>query len=171
MRKTRVLAVVVALMSAASFAQAQSAAPTPEAGRRGMRGGMMGERGRGGMLKGIKLSDAEKAKLKEIHGKYAPEQKKLRESMKPAMQEARALRQKGDTAGARTVLQRNRAGGEQFKVLREREQAEVRGALTPENQRQFDVNAQELAKRRAEWAKNGGRKGGHRGHDRRGTNG
>jgi Spy/CpxP family protein refolding chaperone len=171
MRKTRVLAVVVALMSVASLAEAQSAAPTPQAGRHGMRGGMRGERGRGGMLEGIKLSDAEKAKLKEIHGKYAPEHKKLRESMKPVMEEARALRQKGDTAGARALLQRNKAGGEQFKALREREQAEVRAALTPENQKQFDLNLQERAKRRAEWEKNGGKKGGHRDHDRTGTNG
>jgi hypothetical protein len=69
------------------------------------------------------------------------------------------------------VLARNKGGGEQFKALREREQAEVRAALTPENQKQFDLNVQELAKRRAEWAKNGGKTGGHRGHDRRGTNG
>jgi protein CpxP len=172
MRKTRVLAVVVAsLVSAASFAQAQSAAPAPQAGRHGMRGGMEGERGRGGMLKGIKLSDAEKAKLKDIRGKYAPEQKKLFESMKPAMQEARALRQKGDTAGARAVLERNKAGRDQFTALREREQADVRAALTPDNQKQYDANVQQLAQRRAEWGKNGGKKGGHRGHGQRGTNG
>jgi Spy/CpxP family protein refolding chaperone len=170
MRKIRVLAVVAALMSVTSLAEAQSAAQAPQASRREMRGGMRGERGRGGMLKGIKLSDAEKAKLKEIHGKYAPEQKKLRESMKPVMEQARALRQKGDTAGARALLQQNK-GGEQFKALRDREQADVRAALSADNQKQFDLNVQEQAKRRAEWTKDGGKKGGHRGHDRKGTNG
>jgi Spy/CpxP family protein refolding chaperone len=172
MRKTRVLAVVVAsLVSAASFAQAQSAAPAPQAGRHAMRGGMRGERGHGGVLKGIKLSDTEKAKLKEIHGRYAPENKKLFESMKPAMQEARALRQKGDTAGARAVLERNKAGRDQFKALRDREQADVRAALSPENQKQFDLNVQEQAKRRADWESKGGKQGGRRGHGERGANG
>jgi Spy/CpxP family protein refolding chaperone len=123
------------------------------------------------MLKGIKLSDAEKAKLKEIHGRYAPENKKLFESMKPVREEARALRQKGDTAGARAVLERNKAGRDQFKALREREQADARAALTPENQKQFDLNVQEQAKRRAEWAKNGGKKGGHRDHGQHDANG
>lgn len=168
MRKTRVLAVVVASMvSVASFAQAQSAAPAPQAGRHGMRGGPRGEGGRGGLFKGIKLSDAERAKLKEVRTKYAPENKKLFESMKPAMQEARTLRQKGDTAGARAVLERNKAGRDQFKALHDRQQAEVRAALTPANQKQFDLNVQEQATRRADW----GKKGGHRGHGPQGTNG
>jgi Spy/CpxP family protein refolding chaperone len=136
-----------------------------------MRGGLQGEPGRGGMLRGIRLSEAERTKLKEIRDKYAPENKKLFESMKPAMQEARALRQKGDTAGARAVLERNKAGRDQFNALREREQAEVRAALAPENQKQFDLNVQEQAARRAEWVKSGGKRGGHRGHGQAGTNG
>jgi Spy/CpxP family protein refolding chaperone len=167
MRKTRVLAVVVAsLVSVASFAQAQSATPAPQAGRHGMRGGPGGHRG-GGLFKGIKLSDAERAKVKEVHSKYAPENKKLAESMKPAMQEARALRQKGDTAGARAVLERNKSGRDQFKALHDREQADIRAALTPENQKLFDQNVQNQATRRANW----GKKGGHRGRGPGRTNG
>src|SRR5438105_3386182 len=97
MRKSHVMAVVVAsLVSGASFAQAQAPSQAPQAGRHAMRGGgMRGERGRDGALRGITLSDAEKAKLRDIRAKYEPEYKKLRESQKPVMQEARALRQKG----------------------------------------------------------------------------
>ena len=161
MSKSYVLAVVVAsLVSGASFAKAQTATPAPQAARHAMRGGMRGEHR--GALKGITLSDAEKAKLKAVREKYAPEQKKLAESMKPAMQEARALRQKGDTAGARAVIEKNKAGREQFQALRTREQADIRAALSAENQKLFDQNVKEQEARRAEWAAKG--KDGFRGH-------
>ena len=165
MRKTRVMALVVAsLVSTASFARAQAPAVGAQGGRHAMGRGMEGRRGgeRGGALRGLKLSDAEQAKVKAIHTKYAAEGKTLRESMKPAMQEARALRQKGDTAGLRALWDKNKAGRDQMQALQVRQQAEIRTALTPENQKLFDTNVQEQAKRRAEWAKNG-KAGGHGG--------
>ena len=151
MGKTRVIALAVAtLVSAASFAGAQ--APAQQGARhgqhemhRGMRAGMRAERG---LFRGIKLSDAEKAKIKDIHSKYATQAKSLREQMKPAMQEARAARQKGDTAAARAVLAKNKATFDKLAELRKSEQAEVRSALTPDNQKLYDANLQQLAKRR-----------------------
>jgi Spy/CpxP family protein refolding chaperone len=130
---------------------------------------MQGGRGERGLLRGIKLSDAEQAKVKEIHGKYATEGKTLRESLRPAMEEARAARQKGDTAAARAVWDRNKEGRDRMKALMERERTEIRAALSPENQKQFDTNVQQLAQRRAEWEKNGkdGRRGEFRGRGRR----
>ena len=126
---------------------------------------MEGRRGgeRGGALRGLKLSDTEKAKVKAIHTKYATEGKTLRESMKPAMQEARALRQKGDTAGLRALWDKNKAGRDQIEALQVRQQAEIRTALTPENQKLFDANVQKQSERRAKWAKNGkiGKRGQH----------
>jgi Spy/CpxP family protein refolding chaperone len=163
MRKTRVLALVVAsLVSTASFAGAQAPSAGAQGGRPAMGRGMEGRRGgeRGGALRGLKLSDTEKAKVKEIHTKYAAEGKTLRESMKPAMQEARALRQKGDTAGLRAMWDKNKAGRDRMQALQVRQQTEIRTALSPENQKLFDANVQEQAKRRAEWAKNG-KAGGH----------
>jgi len=117
------------------------------------------------MLRGTKLSDAEKAKLKEIHGRYATQSKSLRESMKPAMQEARAARQKGDTAAARAVWSRNKAGLDRMQALRTSEQADIRVALTSENQKQFDANVLQMSKRRADAKANGkaGKRGGVRG--------
>jgi hypothetical protein len=85
--------------------------------------------------------------------------------MKPVMQEARTLRQKGDTAGLRALWDRNKAGRDKMQALQVRQQAEIRSALSPENQKLFDANAQQLAKRRADWEKNG--KGD--GHGRRGA--
>ena len=171
MRKTRVLALVVAsLVSTASFAGAQAPAAGAQTDRQAMGRGIEGRRGgeRGGALRGISLSDAEKAKMKEIRAKYSAEGKTLRESMKPAMQEARALRQKGDTAGLRALWEKNKTNRDQMQALQARQQAEIRSALSPENQTRFDANVQEQAKRRAEWAKNGkrGKHGGKHGEFR-----
>jgi Spy/CpxP family protein refolding chaperone len=165
MRKSRVIAFVIAsLVSTASFAGAQAPAGGAEAGRHAMGRGMAGGRGQRALLHGITLSDAEKAKLKEIDARYATEGKSLRESMRPVMEEARAARQKGDTAAARAVRVRNKATFDKVQALRTREQADIRAALTPEHQKLFDANVQQLAQRRAEWQKNGkGGAGGFRG--------
>jgi Spy/CpxP family protein refolding chaperone len=151
MGKTRVIALVVAsLVSAASFAGAQAPAAGAQTGRHAMeRGARAGARGERGVLRGIKLSDTEKAKVQAVHSKYAAQAKSLRESMKPAMQEARAARQKGDTAAARAVLVRNKGTLDKMTALRASEQAEVRAALSAENQKQFDANVQQMSKRRA----------------------
>lgn len=151
MGKTRVIALVVAsLVSTASFAGAQAPAQQgTQQGRhamqRGMRAGAGVERG---LFRGVKLSDAERAKIKDINSKYATQAKSLREQMKPAMQEARAARQKGDTAAARAVMTRNKATFDKLAELRKTQQAEIRSALTPENQKLYDANVQQLAKRR-----------------------
>lgn len=167
MGKTRIIALVMAsLVSTASFAGAQAPAPGTQTGRHAMGRGMeAGAPGQRGMLRGIKLSDAEKAKLKEIHGRYATQSKSLRESMKPAMQEARAARQKGDTTAARAVWSRNKAGLDRMQALRTSEQADIRTALTTENQKQFDANVLQMSKRRADAKANGreGKRGGVRG--------
>ena len=166
MRKTRVLALVVAsLVSTASFAGAQAPAAGQQGGRHAMGRGMEGRRGgeRAGALRGLKLSDAEQAKVKAIHAKYAAERKTLGESLKPAMTEARALRQKGDTAGLRALWEKNKPARDQMQALQVRRQAEIRSALSAENQKLFDANVQKLASRRAEWEKNGKQGKGRRG--------
>lgn len=153
MGKTRVIAFAFAsLVSVASFAGAQAPAqqgtqPGRHAMQRGMRAGARVERG---LFRGIRLSDAEKAKLKDIRSKYATQARSLREQMKPAMQEVRAARQKGDTAAARAVMTKNKATIDKLAELRKSEQAEVRSALTPENQKLYDANVQQMAKRRDE---------------------
>ena len=153
MGKTRVIALAFAsLVSVASFAGAQAPAQQgTQQGRhemqRGMRAGARVERG---VFRGIKLSDAEKAKIKDINSKYATQAKALREQMKPAMQEARAARQKGDTTAARAAMAKNKPVFDKLAQLRKSQQAEIRTALTPENQKLYDANVQQMAKRRDE---------------------
>jgi Spy/CpxP family protein refolding chaperone len=157
MRRTRVIGIaIVSLLTVGSVAQAQNAAPgVPQA--RQQRVGKF-EKGRGRLLRGIKLSDAEKARVKEIRGKYQTESKTLRESLRPAMQEMRTARQKHDTVAMKAAWDRTAADRQKLDALMQRERAEVRTALTPEHQTQFDANVKQRAERRAE-----GRKGkGHR---------
>ena len=152
--KIRLIAIVLASMAAAApFAGAQAAAGANGA-RRAERGGMRGE-----MLRGLNLSAAEKAQVKSVHQKYAAETKTMRESLRPAMQEARADRQKGDTAAARAVFERSKSSRESLRVVMERERNEMRAALTPANQRQFDANVKQAAAARGKKGKGwGGRR-------------
>jgi Spy/CpxP family protein refolding chaperone len=180
MRKTRVIALVIAsLVSTASVVQAQAATPDrKEQGARMGRGdgrGLEGRGGRGGLLKGITLSDTEKAKLQAVRTRYAAERKTLRTSLEPGMKDARAARQKGDTAAARRIWEGSKGTRDQLVNLRQREQAELRAALTPANQVKLDANVKQLAERRADGAKGRdgkrGKQGMHRGGRGAGRNG
>lgn len=154
MRKTRVLALVVAsLVSTASFAGAQAPAASPPdshamAHKHKMKGHRRAEHGR--LLRGLKLSDAEKAKVKEIRARYAVEARALHQGMKAEMKEARALRQKGDTAGLRALREKNKDVREKMLALHNREQAEIRAALSPENQKLFDAKLEKWKQKREE---------------------
>ena len=168
MRKSRVIGLVVAsLVSTASFAQAQTSAPNAGQERRaeGRRmEGRQGREGRGGLFRGITLTDAEKARVKQIHEKYSTEAKALREAARPAMQDVRAARQKGDTAGMKAAWDKTAGERAKLRALMERQRAELRTALTPEHQRVFDANVKQMEQRRAEFEKNGrGNRGGREG--------
>src|SRR3982751_972258 len=122
MRKSRVLGfAIVSLLTVGSIARAQTAAPgAPQAGQQ--RGGRV-EGGRGRLLRGIKLSDAEKARVKEIRGRYQTETKALRESLRPAMQDMRTARQKHDTVAMKAAWDRTTADRQTLDALKQRERA------------------------------------------------
>src|SRR3954469_18826335 len=105
MRKAHVIGIaIISLLAVGSVAQAQTAAPgAPQA--RQQRGART-ERGRGRLLRGITLTDAEKARVKEIRQKYQTESKTLRESLRPAMQDMRAARVKHDTVAMKAAWDR-----------------------------------------------------------------
>ena len=86
MRRSHVIGIaIISLLTVGSVAQAQNATPgAPQA--RQQRNGRF-EKGRGRLMRGIKLSDAEKARVKEIRERYKTESKTLRESLRPAMQD------------------------------------------------------------------------------------
>ena len=162
MHSNRVIALVVAtLVSAATVASAQGTAArtghrahAKVAAQRGMRDGL---------LRGVKLSDAEKARMKEVQAKYRTDAMAFRESMKPALAEARAARQRGDTAAVRAVLDRTRVEREKARTLREQHVAAVRSVLSAENQETFDANVKQVKAQAASRIKAGRRDGARHG--------
>jgi Spy/CpxP family protein refolding chaperone len=125
----------------------------------------MGARAGKALFKGIQLSDAEKASLKSVREKYAPQMKALREQAKPQLQAAREARQKGDTAALKQLWANSSAQREQTKQLMNAERTDLRAALTPDNRAKFDANVQQLEQRlskRADKARDGWKKGAHR---------
>lgn len=161
MRKSRVIGFAIAgILSVGTVAHAQSTTTQPQQHGRTARGGQ----GRGGLLRGVTLSDAEKTRVKAIRAKYQDEAKTLRESLRPAMQDVRAARQKHDSVAVKAAWDRTAADRQKLQALMQRERAEIRAALTPENQKVFDANAKAMEQRRAEWKKNGrGGRGGRAG--------
>ena len=153
MRKSFVIALALsAFASIAPLADAQSV--NRGAGRAQGRAALLKAR-RHGLFRGITLSAAEKVRVKEVRLKYHADNLKLRQAMLPAMQQARAARQKGDTAGARAILAGTKVNRDALRTTILRERNEIRAALTTENQTQFDANAQRVAKRHEAFAKKG----------------
>ena len=143
------LAAFLVLSGVAAVAQAQQpTTPAPQAhGRKGMWGGP----GRGGagraLLRGMTLSDAEKANLKAVHQKYAAQMKAINEQYKPQHEQIRAARQRGDTAAVRSLMAQNSGERDQMRSVMTAERNDIRGALTPDNQAKFDANAANTKKR------------------------
>ncbi len=148
------LALALTLGSASLVAAqqpAQGQAPAAQQHEWGRRGHRNGQRLRKQLFQGIKLTDQQKAQIKAINEKYRAQAKQARAALRPAMQEARADRQKGDTAAARAVFERNRPQFEQMRKAREQELQEIRAVLTPDQQKQFDANQAQLRARMQEW--------------------
>jgi periplasmic protein CpxP/Spy len=156
MRKSRVVGFAIAgILTVGTIAQAQSTTTQPQQRRHATSRDERGARGRAGLLRGITLSDAEKTQVKAIHAKYGAEARSLRESLRPAMQDMRAARQKRDSAAMKAARDRTATDRQKLQALMQRERAEIRAALTPEHQKVFDANAKTLEQRRAEWSKKG----------------
>lgn len=99
------------------------------------------------LLKGIKLTDAERNNVKAVHAKYAAQEKALREQMKPQIQAMRDARQRGDTAAMRTLRDGSSGTRKQMMQLSKSERNDLRSALGSENQAKFDANAANVRKR------------------------
>jgi Spy/CpxP family protein refolding chaperone len=153
---SRIRSMVVGLLvvaSAAGIAEAQAPQQEPgarkggEAGR-GRRGGLE-QRGMRALFRGINLSEAEKASLKTVSERYRSQFAAIRQSMRPDIEAARAARQRGDTAGARTAFARTADERAQLESLTERMRADARAALAPEHRAQFDANVARIKERMA----------------------
>jgi periplasmic protein CpxP/Spy len=149
------------VVGAAGVAAAQSAQPNarPDTtnhehrGWNGQRGDHRGGMG-GALLKGINLTDAQKARLKAIRKDHESAGTKNREQFDAVRKEIRDARERGDTATARAKMAEVRT---QMERQREQQIATLRTILTPEQQKQLDAN---IATMKEHAAQGGHRKGG-----------
>ena len=151
--RSAVAALLVIGSATAAVAQ-QSQTTRPHAhGKRGQVGALRGPGGPGlggALLRGITLSDAEKANLKAVRTKFAPQAKALREQFKPQHEALRAARQAHDTTALKALRDKNGAEREAMQKLMVAQQADLRAALTPENQAKFDANVTRMKTRLAQ---------------------
>ncbi len=136
------------VFGAAAVASAQATTQAPPVGQHAH--GMRGKKGPGAeetLFRGIQLSDAEKANIKNVNAKYAPQMKAIRQQMKSQGKVAR-----GDTAAMRARWEANAPQREQMRKLLEAQRADLRAALTPADQAKFDANAQRIQERVAKRA-------------------
>ncbi|MBX6365068.1 MAG: Spy/CpxP family protein refolding chaperone [Gemmatimonadetes bacterium] len=152
MRRTLLagLALATTLGLAPALAAQQPQAPATQQGEHAARSPRWGRgehRFGHGPFRGIELSQAQKEQVKAIHERYAAQFRTLREQFRPVAQELRAARQKGDTAAVKAARERVRPQMEQMRALRQKEFQEVRGVLTPEQQKRLDQNRSELKAR------------------------
>ena len=162
---------LIAGSAATAAAQATTPQTTPPAagarhgggkhGGHGMMGaghGQMGERMQAALFKGIDLTADQKARIKQIHERYAAEGKSLRESARPDVKAARDARRGGDTTAAKAAFARTADERQKMRALHERAMADVRAVLTPAQQQKFDANLADMkARREAHQKEHGGR--------------
>ena len=162
-KTTMALAFGLALSAGAGALQAQAPGQGGN-GRGGQHGQFEGRRGGERMLlKGIKLSADQKAKLKSVF----EQDRTQRQANRPdsaTMAQMRAAHQRGDTAAMRAMMQSRRA---QMEKNRDQHIAQVRAILTPDQQKQLDANVAQMKQRMAKRDQNGAPGwGGHRGGQR-----
>ena len=154
------------LAGSATIASAQATTPGTQqapSGRqdRGQRGGWKGEKGQHGMralFKDIQLTAEQRTQVKAISDKYRTQRQALGESMRPAMTEVRAARQRGDSAAAKAAFERTADTRAKMTALRDQELREVRGVLTAAQQTTFDRNVTQMKERMQQHRGRGGRR-------------
>jgi hypothetical protein len=138
------------LLSAVAVVPAQQPTPmpvpAPRARGHGIAHPQRGKQFDKALLRGVTLNDAEKSNLQAVRAKYATQQQTLRTQLRTQAQNARAARQRGDTAALRSIrasLQTER------QTLAQAERNDVRNALTSANQAKFDANLKRVEARAA----------------------
>lgn len=136
------------LLSAVAIVPAQQPTPAP-APRARAHGNARPQRGKQfdkALLRGVTLSDAEQTNLQAVRAKYAAQRQTLHTQLRTQAQNAKAARQRGDTAALRSIranLQTER------QTLSQAERNDIRNALTPANQATFDANLKRVEARAA----------------------
>jgi Spy/CpxP family protein refolding chaperone len=149
MRKTIIMGLGLALSlagTAAAQQPGQDAPPRPKAeGERGDKRGRLGPEGF--LFRDITLTDAQKTQLQALRKTERDQMDARRDERKKQFDEVKAARERGDTAAARAIMQRNRQHMEQ---ARDQHIAAVRNILTADQRVQFDKNVAEFKQRQAE---------------------
>lgn len=116
--------------------------------RRGMHARMGEHRGpMGYLLRGITLTDAQKQQVQQLRSQNENAHGQMGDRMRPAMDSARAARQRGDTAAARRIVESTHA---QMVAEQDQHIAALRNILTPEQRTKFDANVTEWKQRQAQ---------------------
>jgi len=166
MSKVRTLALgalLVVGVAAVSAAQSTTTPRTRADSGAYHRGRQMGARragGHEGFGRDLNLTEAQKTQIKAIRQKYQPQNEALRTQAKPYMEAARTARQKGDTAAARTNMEKVRQIMQGGQTYRTQENAEIRAILTPDQQAKWDARQKAAADHRGKgkhWAGKGAR--------------
>jgi Spy/CpxP family protein refolding chaperone len=144
-------AVTTNAQAASSAARSDTTAVTRHHNRNRppMRQGRM-QRADRALFKGIDLSTDQKAQLDSIRSKYRSENLSLRKEMGPAMKDARAARQSGDSTKIDEARQSMKASRDKMMALHKQQMGEIRGVLTAEQQSTFDKNLEQLQSRMRE---------------------
>jgi len=157
MSSVRTLALgALMIVGVAGVSAAQSTTTPPSRAQRS--GQFQGRRGGGEFGRDLNLTDAQKAQIKTIRAKYQPQNEALRTQAKPFMDAARTAHQKGDTAAARTNMEKAHQlmQGASFRT---QENAEIRAILTPDQQAKWDARQKNMAERGKDGHKGWGKKG------------
>ena len=157
------LTLIFAIGAFSVFATAQESATTPQGGtkaekgdrkfgKRGGkfgRGGMRGDRGgrsmRMGFLRGIELTDDQKARIKAIHEANKPNPADL-----DALKSIREARRNGGNVTAEQKAQMKELR-QARRAKRDQVQQQILAVLTPEQKTQLEARKAEMQKRREEF--------------------
>lgn len=120
--------------------------------------GEMRERGMRAMFKDITLTADQQTRIKAIGDKYRPQRESLAEAMRPAMNEARDARQRGDSAAAKAAIARTADNRTKLAALRDQQMSEIRSVLTAAQQTTFDRNVSQMKEKMEQHRGRGGRK-------------
>ena len=151
------LAIPAAFAQSAGTQNGQDGQAKQHHGRRGFgRGERFGGHGRGGgfgAFRGLNLTDAQKAQMKQIRQNHSESTKALRQELRTQMESLRQANQGGtfneaqvaqklaETSGLRAKLM-----GEQFKMRQE-----MLAVLTPEQKAQLEQRREQFKAKRGEW--------------------
>jgi Spy/CpxP family protein refolding chaperone len=140
----------VALLTFGGVAVASAQQPTTAPHARASHFGRHAGHGRNPLLRGITLSDVEKANVKAINQQYAQQMRAFRQQNKPDMQAMRDARQKGDSAALKALWEKSKGQRAQMQQMMQAQRTETRAALSVENQAKFDANVATFQKRAAD---------------------